>query len=69
MILKRNNDPRRTESYRPISLLNTDYKILPSILARWLYWILGYYIHSDQIGFMKNKYMKDNVWRDKFDLI
>lgn len=48
-------------SYRPISLLNTDYKILTIILASRLNFVLGSYIHMDQTGFVKNKHLGYNV--------
>lgn len=34
LIPKPNKDPKRIDSYRPIALLNTDYKILATIFAR-----------------------------------
>lgn len=43
-------------SYTPISLLNTDYKILTSIL-NILYTVIAIYIHEDQTGFVKGRLM------------
>lgn len=50
------------EFYRPISLLNnTDYKILTMILVERLNKTLDGYIAKDQTGFMKGRFMKDNI--------
>lgn len=43
-----------TKSYQPISLLNQDYKIFTSLLARRLGSITGSYINQDQLGFITN---------------
>lgn len=47
--------------YRPIVLLNTDYKILAAILAKRLNNMLGNWIHPDQTGFLTNRQMRDNI--------
>lgn len=50
-------------AFRLISLLNVDYKSLATVLAKRLNCILRLYIHKDQAEFLKNRYMKNNVWR------
>lgn len=45
-------------SYRPISMLNTDYKILTSFLANRLTKIIGSCVHKDQTGFIKRRLLK-----------
>lgn len=40
------------QDYRPIFILNLDYKILMKILAKKLNSVLDQYIHRDQAGFM-----------------
>lgn len=49
--------------YRPISLLNVDYKIMTTILSTTLNKIIGSYIHSDQAGFIKNQQLRYNIRR------
>lgn len=55
LILKPNKDPLDCGSYRPISLLNVDVKILAKILAIRLESIVQSVIHIDQTGFIKNR--------------
>ncbi|XP_053575382.1 lon protease homolog 2, peroxisomal [Bombina bombina] len=55
LLLKGGKDPNHKDSYRPIALLNSDYKILASILARRLQGGLPYIIHNDQAGFIHRR--------------
>lgn len=59
LILKPGKDPLRCESYRPISLLNNDYKIFTQILASRLGSCMDKLIHSDQKGFVKGRQLHD----------
>lgn len=52
LILKRGKPADECSSYRPISLLNVDFKILSKILARRLEKILPNIINVDQSGFV-----------------
>uniref|UniRef100_A0A670HM89 Reverse transcriptase domain-containing protein n=1 Tax=Podarcis muralis TaxID=64176 RepID=A0A670HM89_PODMU len=61
LIPKQDSDLTQVKNYRPISLLNTDYKIFAGILAKRLKKILQEVIHVDQAGFLPNRQMKDNV--------
>lgn len=54
VITKPYKDQKRVESYRQISLLNNDYKILAAILITRLNKVIGRLIHDDQTGFLKN---------------
>jgi hypothetical protein len=50
--------PRKTlkgAGYRPITLLNTDTKILANTIAQRLKEVLPSIIHSDQKGYVKNR--------------
>lgn len=61
VIHKSGSDPTRPGSYRPIALLNQDYKILTVILATRLNNFITDYIHSDQTGFMPKRNISDNI--------
>lgn len=56
------------KNWRPISLLNVVYKIGSACLANRLKNVLPSIIHEDQTGFIKNRYLGDNV-RLVYDLI
>ncbi len=55
LILKPNKNPLDCGSYRPISLLNVDVKILAKVLSLRLETIVQDIIHCDQTGFIKNR--------------
>ena len=55
-------------NWRPVSLLTTDYKILTKALAMRLQKIIGKLINSDQVGYIKNRYIGENI-RIIFDIM
>uniref|UniRef100_A0A803TMV4 Reverse transcriptase domain-containing protein n=1 Tax=Anolis carolinensis TaxID=28377 RepID=A0A803TMV4_ANOCA len=61
MIPKEGADLSDVRYYRPISLLNTDYKIFSKILANRLKEFLEGWIGEDQTGFLPARTIKDNV--------
>ena len=63
MIHKEGKDPTECQSYRPISLLNGDLRILTAVLARRVNQIITQIIHPDQTGFITGRYYGDNVRR------
>ena len=63
LILKPDKDPLDPGSYRPISLLQNDVKILAQVLAVRLNGAISTIIHSDQSGFMPQKSTAINLRR------
>lgn len=55
-------------NWRPLSLLNTDYKIYAKVLANRLDKVLPYLIGQEQTGFMKGRSIADNLL-DLFSII
>lgn len=63
LILKKNKDPLQCSSYLPISLLNTDAKILANILSQRLEVALPTISSTDESGFIKGRYSFFNIGR------
>ena len=63
LLAKGGKDPLDCASYRPISLLNNDVKILAKVLARRLEDVLPSVISPDQTGFIKNRQSFFNIRR------
>jgi hypothetical protein len=61
LIPKKDKDVRRLKNWRPISLLNTDYKILTKTLATRLKHVLPSVIHPDQVAYLKGRYIGQNI--------
>ena len=68
VIYKPGKDATECSSYRPISVLNLDYKIFTTILAKRIENIIPELIDTDQTGFVKNRQTHDNI-RRAFNLI
>lgn len=60
-IPKENKDPSQPSSYRPIVLLNQDYKVFTLVLANRLKKIVAYYVKGDQTGFILKRNIADNI--------
>ena len=58
---KKGKDPNLIKNLRPISLTNTDYKILTKTLAKRTENILPKIIHENQSGFVKGRYIGENI--------
>lgn len=63
LIPKEGKDKLECGSYRPISILNVDYKLFTSILTHRIDKILPRLIHTDQTGFIKQRQTHDNLRR------
>lgn len=63
LILKKDKDPLDCGSFRPISLLGVDVKVLAKALAHRLETVLPQIIHTDQTGFIKGRLSFFNIRR------
>ena len=63
LLLKPGKDADECGSYRPISLLNADYKILVKALAMRLETVIHQIISDDQTGFISNRHSFSNIRR------
>uniref|UniRef100_A0A803TEV0 Reverse transcriptase domain-containing protein n=1 Tax=Anolis carolinensis TaxID=28377 RepID=A0A803TEV0_ANOCA len=61
LIHKENTEPTEIKNYRPISLLNHDYKIFTTIMAERLKNFMRKWISEEQVGFLPNRQIKDNI--------
>ena len=61
LIPKDGRDSRYIKNLRPITLLNTDYKIIEKAIANKMIPALEHIIHTDQRGFMKNRRISVNI--------
>ena len=61
-LLPKGNKPRELiKNWRPITLLNVDYKLLSGVLASRIKEVLPSIIQSEQKGFLKNRYIGENI--------
>lgn len=63
VVHKKGKDRLKCDSYRPISLLSNDYKILAKVLAVRLNPVMQSIIHQDQTGFMPGRQLSSNLQR------
>ncbi len=61
LIPKPNKNPTLLDNWRPITLLNNDYKIIAFILAKRLKGILHSVIDETQSGFMQDRHISNNI--------
>ena len=61
LIPKKASDKHKLSNWRPITRLNTDYKILTKTLANRLKKYLSDIIYPDQTGFVKGRYIGTNI--------
>uniref|UniRef100_A0A669EFQ1 Reverse transcriptase domain-containing protein n=1 Tax=Oreochromis niloticus TaxID=8128 RepID=A0A669EFQ1_ORENI len=63
LLPKKDRDPTNVTSYRPLSLLNCDQKIIAKVLSSRLNKFLGTLIQHDQIGFIPDRFAFSNTSR------
>ena len=61
LIPKGGKDLRYLKSWRPVTLLATDYKILAKALATRLQKVISDLVNYDQVGYIKGRYIGENV--------
>ena len=67
--IPKDNKPKQyIKNWRPISLLNISYKILSTCIANRLKTFLHDIIHDNQKGFMKGRYIGENI-RKLYDIM
>lgn len=67
-LLDKGKDRSLLKNWRPISLLNVDYKIASKTIANRLIRYLPKLIHPNQVGYVKNRNITDNI-RTVIDLM
>lgn len=61
VLLKPNKDPALTLSYRLISLINSNLKIISKAQTNRLESVISYLIQTDQIGFINGSHSSTNM--------
>ena len=61
MIPKKDKALQELKNWRPITLLNCDYKIASKAIASCLKAVLQNLIHNDQTGFLKGRSIAENI--------
>ena len=60
MLEKKDKDKRFIKNWRPISLLNTDMKIISNVLSTRIKGVLPYLISSNQTAYVKNRFISES---------
>ena len=60
LLPKDGKDIRYLKNWRPLSILNTDYKILTKLLANRLQKVIGNIVSEDQVGYIKGRQLTQN---------
>jgi len=61
VVPKKRKNKLYLENWRPISLLNTDYKIVTKTIASRISKVLPKLIHEDQTGYVKDRNIGQNI--------
>jgi hypothetical protein len=54
-VLCEKGDPRDVRNYRPITLLQVDYKIYYKVLVRRMKTVIDSFVSTEQLGFVPNR--------------
>ena len=68
LLPKKDKDLTSLGNWRPISLLNIDYKITTKTIANRMKKVLSKLINNSQTGFLKGRYIEENI-RTIFEII
>ena len=60
-LIFKKGDPKSLHNWRPITLLNIDYKIAAHVLATRLKLVIHKIIDTDQNGYIKNRFIGFNI--------
>ena len=61
LLEKKGKDPQQIKNWRPVTLLNTDYKILTKSLSRRIEKFIPEVIHTDQSGFVRDRFIGEPI--------
>ena len=61
LIPKKDAEPDLIKNWRPITLLNCDYKIAAKAIANRLKKVVPKLVNSDQTGFIKGRFIGENI--------
>ncbi|KAL9986569.1 hypothetical protein ACROYT_G000737 [Oculina patagonica] len=61
LLPKKNKDTLLLKNWRPITLLNIDYKIATKCIGKRLEKVLPTLINNDQTGYVKNRFIGENI--------
>ena len=61
LIPKKDKDRSKLGNWRPITLLNIDYKLLAKVLSNRLKLLLPSLIDPDQTGYVPDRYIGENI--------
>ena len=61
LIPKKDADPHFIKNWRPLTLLNYDYKIATNAIANRIKTVIPKLINNDQTGFLKGRFIGENI--------
>lgn len=61
LIPKEDSALNNLKIWRPITLLNLDYKIASKVIAKCVESLLQCLVHSDHTGFVEDRYISENI--------
>ena len=61
LLHNKDKDPENIKNWRPISLLNVDYKIMTKSLSKRMEKVIEKIIHQNQSGFIKERFIGEVI--------